>query len=1251
MHDSSNTYRANYRGRNSKNRYSKYKRTGTSSGPNSPNPFEQERAENAAKRIQRGQNGTMLNGRGGRGPSRGGGQNDRTVRLDPTEPKPNPFAAAPAITNPFAPKPMATASPFGSPSTSPYNPFAPKPASNPFAPKPVANPPAPAFSSPFGSQRTAKNSISSSIDSNFSKQSRPGNGMNITSSPGKPTTSRVPDIHGTLAEKIHHVLSREKIFAPAWPAAQIGAKYNDPTMIKLHNDYKAYRTQARAALIRAGLLDDPDKPKKLSEALEFKGTCEDMCPDFERVSRIMDLRIDPNEREGSLPSQTKMVKALARSAAGQDAPLPSDIRTVAALRRTVDHLFHDILDNHELPDVHSFLWDRTRAIRRDFVFHSSMTPTELVDQVYCLEHITRFHVTALHQMSKENLSSDKFSEQQELEQLGKALLSLVHTYEDCKAQRVPCENEAEFRAYYVLFNSHDPGILDTVQTWGYKFWNESEDIKISIELVEALQNTWELHGPLKPHSTNILAQNGFSKFFTITEDRKVSYTLACFAEIYFNDVRKSALKTILGSYRKQRDQTKDWTMSRLNTYLRFDTEEEVAPFLEAHGLRTDEIDGEEYLSFEITEISDPWPKLKQTHSENIVEWKRGNNSLSQVIDRTIFDESVPEDRDEAEAEEEEEEEGLFVEDNSTPAQSLPERVPNLEEATEVVSNPAADQPAPVQDSAPRSIFERMGSRASFSNDFFTPEASKNSPEAQPTPTKPESVSIFENLPMAMSPVASFTQQPSQASTTTATPPAFSFTQEPSNQQPSQASTTTATPPVFSVTQEPSNQQPSQASTTRTTPPAFPFTQKPLTPVPLHESNSTTTPPKGFSFTQQPPANSDTASTSPPKLSVFEGAANEANPLFGTKPPAPIDRSKGYDALSKWMTLGEDGLIDQFTAFQVEEILRQTMQSFMEQETARAAQEADDMARVDADRFRYRSLATKYGYRWRELAQRLWMKRKGREARQARREVAESMRASKAAKSANVVEDFKASTNRRRESLESLLQATGVLNGVHDPQHEIRSIIRAENPEPSHKRQRSERSSTSITSTANRHKRGKSDNPLRRSLLSDPSYLNGDSRIHLMANYGAQEEGRRQVSGVQTDYFRLKARGIVTLPDGTPLANSVAKNIIHQKRSFDGVQKSSTPQSSKHQPVARSVPAKFATQTQKLINGDDREDLKELKIKAKAFVSEKKTRHKRAFMDDDEELFERAKRVREQMDEGAKWYRKEIEMETASRSIS
>jgi hypothetical protein len=155
----------------------------------------------------------------------------------------------------------------------------------------------------------------------------------------------------------------------------------------------------------------------------------------------------------------------------------------------------------------------------------------------------------------------------------------------------------------------------------------------------------------------------------------------------------------------------------------------------------------------------------------------------------------------------------------------------------------------------------------------------------------------------------------------------------------------------------------------------------------------------------------------------------------------------------------------------------------------------------------------------------------------------------------------------------------------------------------------------------------------------------------MSNYGAQEEGRRQVSGVQTDYFRLKARGITTLPDGTPLANSAARNIVHHKRSFDGIQKSSTPQPSKHQTVPRSVPPRFAAHANALASSSEREDMEALKIKAKAFVSKEKSRQKRALVDDDEELFERAKRIREQMDEGAKWYRKEIERDTASRSVS
>jgi len=34
-----------------------------------------------------------------------------------------------------------------------------------------------------------------------------------------------------------------------------------------------------------GLIDHPDKPRSLSDAIRFLGTCEDMCPEFEMHQR------------------------------------------------------------------------------------------------------------------------------------------------------------------------------------------------------------------------------------------------------------------------------------------------------------------------------------------------------------------------------------------------------------------------------------------------------------------------------------------------------------------------------------------------------------------------------------------------------------------------------------------------------------------------------------------------------------------------------------------------------------------------------------------------------------------------------------------------------------------------------------------------------------------------------------------------------------------------------------------------------
>ena len=1042
---------------------------------------------------------------------------------------------------------------------------------------------------------------------------------------------------------------------------------------------KGYRNRVRESLIRAGFLDDPDKPKKLSEAIDFKGICEDMCPEFEKFTRIVDHSVDSAEKEiapdGSLwPSMGKMVKALARSAAGQDAPLPMDVRTPAALRRTLDYLLHTVLgDEGHLPAVHGFLWDRTRAIRRDFVFQSAMSPTELSDQIYCLERITRFHVIALHQMSKDDVVAEDFSEQQEVEQLGKALLSLIHAYEDCNAQGIMCENEAEFRAYYVLFNSHNSGILETVQDWGWKFWGESDDIRTAVTLVEALQNIWDTRGPLKPHSATDIAQNAYSKFFSIIEDRKVSYTMACFAEIHFNSVRKSILKTILTSYRKQRDQTKDWTLSKLNAYLRFDDEGDIVSFGEPYGLRFDEVDGEECLSFETDDgVSDPFPPLKQQHSYNLVERKRGDHSLPAVIDSTVYEEG--------EAEDVGEEGQLFVKDDSasrnnhslplsTPA---PEKAPEENEeqpdsyVTTTIPNTESLQIPTQNMPKPTSTFDQIKPKT-FGSGFFTQPRVDRQP-VQPSRVQPESPSIFTSQPVQQTP-PSFSQTPTVQPPSTQSPLLSSFLSQPLAQPPAgpetplslgnravtATSTETLKTPLFfgghSVIKPPSAST-ENAPAVLTTPndlSRFPSSQSPLPQpgFPTPPVAPVTQP--SFDFGVQSPAITAKEPAAQPPSEEKKHVQSSA--LFGGPAAAPTDRKKQLTGFAQWIALGDDGLLEQFASFQAANIIQETFNNFMAEKAKKAAQEAEFLARKEADAFRYRTLATKYGHLWRQAAHRIWLKRRGREARQARREMAESLRSSRAAQSANVVEDLRATTSRRRrESLESLLDTTGVLNGVHDTDDQIRPIVQRGELEPASKRQRSERSSDSPNTNTSRYKRGKSDNPLRRSLLSDPSYLSGGSRIHLMSKYNAQDESRRHVSGVQTDYFRLKARGIAILPDGTPLANSAAKDILHHKRSFDKISKPTTPTLAKSQPTARSVPAKPTERPKTSVKRD--EEIQALKTRAKAVMSrEKKLLQKGTLQVDDEELFKRVKKIREQMDEGAKWFRKEIERETASRSVS
>ncbi|RFU35862.1 hypothetical protein B7463_g507, partial [Scytalidium lignicola] len=1157
---------------------------------------------------------------------------------------------------------------FGAPSgTKQSNPFAVTSTQNNGASS-IFSGPSPSTNTQFGTP-SANNLATKSSTSNLSNLSSLKPSDSTDQQPKFTDSSASTYELSPLAQKMYEVLRKEGILKPPWPTSTPGDPKQKSTVETFWQQSKVYRNKVRSTLIRTGYLDDPDKPKKLSEAIDFKGICEEMCPEFEKITRIVEHDVQNAEKErapdGSLwPSPAKMVKALARSAAGQDAPLPMDVRSPAALRRTLDYLIHKVLgDESPLASVHGFLWDRTRAIRRDFVFQSSMNSNELLDQIYCLERITRFHVIALHHMSKDGIVAEDFSEQQEVEQLGKALLSLIHAYEDCQAQGISCANESEFRAYYVLFNSHNSGILEIVQDWGWKFWGESEVIKIAVNLVETLQNTWDSRGPLKPHSTTDAALNAYSRFFSIIRNPKVSYTMACFAEIYLNSVRKSVLTTIVAAYRKQRDQTKDWTLSRLNAYMHFDDELEIVAFAEAYGLRFDDIDGEQYLVLDSDDhIVDPFPPLKQPHSYSLVEKKRGNRTLPEVIDKTFYDDVASINQEDPDIPDR-----LFVGDNRFISGSTQFGVSKQEksdalpikhqeaQASDVQRGSALttiteNKPSPIRESVsmPKPQFNWNPTPKGFGTLFGTPITTEIQPHVVGNNRESRSIISGTLLPEPPSNISqTIASQNNENKETSPFPSnAVSFSNQTFTRVPN-----AYTPPNSFNSQRFKNSSENRNQSSTEFHLASMKDDRPAAPDKLGlfgTGTQETTPQVSSPTTLLHPFPQNTISrpverglVDTKQSAILDTGYQDSSDSTVSAQLDKADMGSRMHVFSKWVALGDDGLIDQFTSYMVKDILKGTYSNFIKQAEKKRTKEAERWARKEADNFRYRSLATKYGHLWREITHHRWLRRKGREARQARREMAESLKASKSAESNDLLENFRQSVRKpEKDSVDIEINTNGVLNGISRPEKQVRTTSDNGKRKVPQNTQNTSRSISSPDSPVRSHKRVKSDNPLRRSLLSDPSYLTGGSRIHLLSNYTWNDETRRQISGVQTNYFRLKARGITTLPDGTPLATSVAREILPRQRSLDNLRLLEPPNVGEKQYAIGGVPSKLSDTEDQRTSVERDMKIQQLKAKAKARFTEAVKPHevsyKRSLADDDEEeLFAKAKRIREQMDEGAR----------------
>ncbi|EPS34618.1 hypothetical protein PDE_09582 [Penicillium oxalicum 114-2] len=496
-----------------------------------------------------------------------------------------------------------------------------------------------------------------------------------------------------------------------------------------YEQLKLDRAKQRQQAIQDGLMADPNQPTSLKKAIRPVGTCESMCPEFERVERIVQKMVDRSEKQFDPATNAmqnvegKMLKRFRRSAAGYDEQLPSDIRTPKTLLQATNYLIRYIVGSNEpLGIVHKFVWDRTRSIRNDFSVQQVTHEADVKVAVLCLERIARFHILSLHLLSSP-ANEEQFDRHQEREQLNNTMLSLMYYYDDNRG-RVFFPNEEEFRAYYIIFSIHDqrPDLEARVQKWPAALLN-SPRVQVALELYAAACNTWEYQGTLDSRRPNAIAQGFYSRFFHIIDSRSVSYLMACVAEIYFTHVRQTTIRAIWKAYCRvpvsQQHKNEEWTLEQLTKVLYFDDDEQTLKFCEEQDLQFSEnSNGEKYLNWGSRPVDSVGfsPSSEHAFSETYVESKRaGRNLVSVILGMSVreaasigmIDKSVIPDRMQTNAEESqvsgEKRMVLGDKDDIIPAPAT-QSVPSPFGGNAVASTfPMKDNPNPFQQQQPPSL--------------------------------------------------------------------------------------------------------------------------------------------------------------------------------------------------------------------------------------------------------------------------------------------------------------------------------------------------------------------------------------------------------------------------------------------------------------------------------------------------------------------------------------------------------------------
>ncbi len=339
-----------------------------------------------------------------------------------------------------------------------------------------------------------------------------------------------------------------------------------------------------------------------------------------------------------------MVKKFRRPAAGIEEQLPSDLRTPQTLKQSIGYMINEVIGKASaLEHVHSFVWDRSRGVRNDFSVQQFTDLPSLKIQIFCFERIVRFHFFSRHEVGgRFRHVAANYDHHQDAEQGFKALYSLLTTYDDLQKSNSSYHppNEPEFRAYKILTLIPEANV-DKVQMLA-KEW--PQHIVNHPHVQHAYQIFQRAAKVIKSSQEPILEAQGIvMAFWKLIESPETTYMLACTAEIFFQEVRKMALWTLLRALPRSKTNAPtptNWSLNDLRTPLGLDTEEEAREYMEAYGAAVIQrpdgslaVERKTAGPLKLASIKSTKPPAIQYFCSRLVESKRSGRSLTDIISR------------------------------------------------------------------------------------------------------------------------------------------------------------------------------------------------------------------------------------------------------------------------------------------------------------------------------------------------------------------------------------------------------------------------------------------------------------------------------------------------------------------------------------------------------------------------------------------------------------------------------------------